>query len=280
MSEGQANEALHQFLLERAEETTNRWLLSSKENKENPYVTNASMDRMLKDMKRSFSIEMIYMFKEEEPTFLDRFHQQAEKLAEEHDEIWQLYWTIQQEFVQYRTILLEQIEAFVAQYESFIPNEHVMAWNSKVLRLLDYASSTFMQEAFRQIDREMKEQEHLITTLTAPVIRIEKQTGLLSLIGEIEIKRGQAIIEQTLQQCQELGISTLLIDFSGVDHIDSSVVDHIQTLVKGLKLLGVKTTLSGIKPILVKDTLLFEKAFQHVSITKNLEAAIRSVYYE
>lgn len=204
MNDRQMNEALHQFLVARSGQMTEEWLVSPEEVKKNPYVSNAKLDQILQEMKQTFSTEMIYMFNMDESGFQDYFRQQAEKIVEKHDGIWQLYFTIQREVTRYRNILLEQIEEFVKQYETSIPNELVLAWHKKALRLLDHSTQIFMQEAFREIDVELGRKEQVITKLTASVIQIEEHTGLLPLMGEINTAWEHVIIENTLTQCQFL----------------------------------------------------------------------------
>lgn len=280
MNDRQINEALHQFLVARSGQITAEWLVSPEEVKENPYVSNAKLDQILQEMKQTFSTEMIYMFNMDESGFQEYFRQQAEKVVEKHNGIWQLYFTIQQEVTRYRNILLEQIEEFVKQYETSIPNEVVLAWHKKALRLLDHANQIFMQEAFREIDVELERKEQVITKLTAPVIQIEEHIGLLPLMGEINTDRGHVIIENTLKQCQLFGLNTLLIDFSGVVQLDPSIVDHLHTLVRALNIIGITTYISGVRPHTAEEFLSYDFIFRQVPIFKDLQAAIRAIHHE
>ena len=53
----------------------------------------------------------------------------------------------------------------------------------------------------------------------------------------------------------DLKVKQLIIDISGVPYVDTTVVNHIFKIVKGIKLLGCSTILTGISPK-IADTMI------------------------
>jgi rsbT co-antagonist protein RsbR len=98
--------------------------------------------------------------------------------------------------------------------------------------------------------------------------------GLLPLIGEIDTTRARFIVENTLQHCIDKDISHLLIDLSGVLIIDTMVAQQIFQLVETLSLIGVKSTLSGIRPEIAMTAVQLGLSFESITIKSNLAQAI------
>src|SRR5690606_34990298 len=114
----------------------------------------------------------------------------------------------------------------------------------------------------------------LITEMSAPVIRLADTIGLLPLIGEINTHRAQVIFEKALEQSARNKIQTLFIDLSGVPIIDTMVAHQIFQLIKGLKLIGVTTALSGISPNIAQTSVQLGLDFSDIKVFNTLTQAI------
>jgi rsbT co-antagonist protein RsbR len=65
---------------------------------------------------------------------------------------------------------------------------------------------------------------------------------------DIDTERAKFIMESTLLQSVKLGISHLIIDLSGGIMVDTMVSYQIFQVIVSLKLIGVQSTLLGIRP--------------------------------
>ena len=84
------------------------------------------------------------------------------------------------------------------------------------------------------------------------------------------------ILENTLHQCSEKRITQLYIDLSGVAMIDTMVAQQLFTLIESLGMLGVKATLSGIRPEIAQTAVQLGLSFSNLSIRSSLAEAIAS----
>jgi rsbT co-antagonist protein RsbR len=71
----------------------------------------------------------------------------------------------------------------------------------------------------------------------------------------VDTYRAKKIREKTLQRVKELKAKKLIIDISGVPYVDTAVVNHLFKIVKGIKLLGCSTVLTGISAE-IADTMI------------------------
>lgn len=82
------------------------------------------------------------------------------------------------------------------------------------------------------------------------------------------------ILENTLKQCSQRGIHHLFVDLSGVAMIDTMVAHKIFQLLDALKLIGVKTTLSGIRPEIAQTAVQLGLSFNKTEVRTNLAQAL------
>lgn len=109
-----------------------------------------------------------------------------------------------------------------------------------------------------------------IEELSVPVVRLTRSVAVLPLVGTIDTHRSKLIMETSLQKCMELEVEHLFIDLSGVPVIDTMVAHNLFKVINSLKLLGVKVTLSGMRPELAQTVVSLGISFEGFSIAGNL----------
>lgn len=271
----QINKSLHLYLSENLDIMKESWKESSKEKNHSIYMPSTTIAEKLEEMKDHFIVELLHVFQDDETSFYSRFQAKIEEVVDESRDIWRPLLLVQEEFTRYREIILDHIEYFIKQYNHSVPIEHVLEWQRKALRAFDYASSAFMQQALLHMDEEIQDKENMILELTAPVILLQPRIGLLPLVGNIDVERGDAIVENTLKQCALKQMDRLYIDLSGVLHINSLVAEKIMQLISALQLLGINTTLSGMRPHMAQQAVQLGISFKHVQVVSDLPQALR-----
>lgn len=269
-----ADGSLYDYLIEHIDTIRGTWPSDSSSGNAADDYTN----QKLEEMKKVFAQELVHVFREEESQFYEHFEEKISAIVEENKEMWQPMLTIQEEFTYYRNAILEQIRLFIHQYEEAIPTDHVLDWQRKALQAFDYAGRAFMKEAIYHMNEQMQLKEAMILELSSPVILIQKKTGLLPLIGHIDEQRGQVIVEHTLKQCTESELTRLYIDLSGVRDITTFVAQRIMQLATALKLVGVETTLCGMRPEMAQTAVQLGISFKDIDIVSELTHALRTNY--
>lgn len=114
--------------------------------------------------------------------------------------------------------------------------------------LLDHAAYSYTQAYTGSYQRKLKSARKEFLELSAPVVPVSDQIAILPLVGSIEIDRARYILEKTLLSANELKIKVLIVDLSGVVRVDSMVAEQIIKIIRSLKLVGVRSILTGIRP--------------------------------
>ncbi|WP_396126104.1 STAS domain-containing protein [Cytobacillus firmus] len=142
---------------------------------------------------------------------------------------------------------------------------------------LDYVMETFTENFMDILLSRLSAQSLLIKELSTPVIPLSSEVGLLPLIGDIDTERAKFIMESTLQQSVKLGITHLIIDLSGVIMVDTMVAHQIFQVISSLKLIGVQSTLLGIRPEVAQTAIQLGIDFKDITTENSLEKVFRKL---
>jgi anti-anti-sigma regulatory factor len=106
-------------------------------------------------------------------------------------------------------------------------------------------------EALRQT-REQEEiisrQAEMLAELSTPLIPIDDQILIMPLIGAIDSRRAQQVVETLLNGIAESRAQVAIIDITGVSVVDTQVASALIRAAQAVKLLGAQVILTGIRP--------------------------------
>jgi len=141
--------------------------------------------------------------------------------------------------------------------------------------LLDLFQEHFILSFYDYRNNLMKSQREIIDSLSVPVIPLYKSMAILPIVGMVDTFRAKQIQERVLKQIPDLKIKRLIIDLSGVAYLDTAVVGHLFKIIDGVRLLGSKTVVTGIRPEVANTVIeMGIEITQHVEIKGTLEQAI------
>jgi rsbT co-antagonist protein RsbR len=113
--------------------------------------------------------------------------------------------------------------------------------------------------------------------LSVPVVAINKNVAVVPLIGEIDTHRSQLILEVTMEESSKLKLEYLILDVTGVPVIDTMVADNLFKVIYALKLLGVETIITGIRPEIAQTIVSIGVNFKGVTTFADLPTALSSI---
>lgn len=104
-------------------------------------------------------------------------------------------------------------------------------------------------EAFIASKEEyIKEQVSIIAEMETPVLQVGKGILLVPIIGILDSRRSQAVMDKMLQTILATRAKVAIIDITGVATIDTSVSNHILKISKATRLMGCRCVISGVSP--------------------------------
>jgi anti-anti-sigma regulatory factor len=130
-------------------------------------------------------------------------------------------------------------------------------------------------------DMERARQESLIAQqaaqlaeLSTPLLAISEQTVVMPLVGAIDSRRVQQIMETLLSGVADHGASQVILDITGVPIVDTQVANALIHAARAATLLGAKTVLTGIRPEVAQTLVGLGADLSSIVTLGTLEAGI------
>lgn len=270
------NLELQDFLLERTKGLTEQWYETLDKDAGGVYGdTEPQAIEKLKQQNYEFHELFCSALSKETGDCIEIFKEWILRVANDEAHLSTPFNAVIKEFFRTQKQYLELIEEFAVLQEETITHAQLNAWNQAVVDTTNAIILEFIDQNTKAAERRLNAQQEMIVEMSAPVILLSKDSGLLPLIGEINTYRAKIIFENVLQQCHEKSIEQLFIDLSGVPIIDTMVAHQIFQLIEGLKIIGVRTALAGISPEVAQTAIQLGVNFGEIDIYNKLDQALR-----
>ncbi|SES08577.1 PAS domain S-box-containing protein [Gracilibacillus ureilyticus] len=111
------------------------------------------------------------------------------------------------------------------------------------------AIQTYIKDITDRKKREalQKEMETEINELSATIVPVVEEIGVLPLGGKIDQEKAAQLLDLVPVKVHEQNITYLIIDFSGVYTLDNVVIDSLFRISSVLAMLGVKSIITGLR---------------------------------
>ncbi|MGD6897680.1 STAS domain-containing protein [Bacillus sp. OG2] len=90
--------------------------------------------------------------------------------------------------------------------------------------------------------------EAKVKMLSIPIIRVSDDVAVISLVGDLDRKRTNDLMEKALQYGASRSLNCMVIDLSGVEFIDTRIAHELLRTVKAIQITGMTVKLTGIRP--------------------------------
>ncbi|MED5049491.1 STAS domain-containing protein [Bacillus siamensis] len=177
-------------------------------------------------------------------------------------------------FKEFRRLVWNRIQTCSETMSEKPDTNAVFTWGEKLNKAIDHMIEVFTEEYHKVTITQLNAQKEMINELSAPIMPIADGIGILPLVGEIDTYRAKMILESVLDQCSSLRLSYLFLDISGVPIVDTMVAYQIFKVIDSTKLLGIETTISGIRPEIAQTVVKLGIDFSQVKTEQSLAKAL------
>ncbi|OIK22527.1 STAS domain-containing protein [Bacillus amyloliquefaciens] len=270
------SEALYDYFSGQVEQIAEDWIETMEDSDPNSIysLTNPVIREELKEQDKEFYRHINNMYIMPEKEFLEEFEQWVIELAKDQKHLDTPVQYVVREFMRNRRLYISYYDAFADEHESAFAEGERKRWKDLIVQVFDFTIYTFVDHAEHNSKMQLNAQREMILELSSPVITLSKRTALLPLVGNIDTERAKFILENTLSTCADRLIEHLLIDLSGVVVVDTMVAHQIFKLIEALNLIGVTSTLSGIRPEIAQTAVQLGINFSDITIKSNLAQAL------
>lgn len=152
-----------------------------------------------------------------------------------------------------------------------------------VSKIIDPMLEVVSFEIGRQFEKHNKKMVSIaysaLEELSVPVVPIYEGLAVIPIVGEIDTHRAKLIMETALTQGNALELDQLVLDVSGVLMIDTMVANQILQIVQSLRISGIKTIITGIRPEIAQTMVSLGLEFNSITTISNLKNALNQLGY-
>jgi rsbT co-antagonist protein RsbR len=99
-----------------------------------------------------------------------------------------------------------------------------------------------------EFEETIRVQNAVLAELSTPLIPISDHVMVMPLIGAVDSRRAQQVLETLLQGIASSGTQVAILDITGVPVVDTQVANALIHAAQAVKLLGAQVVLTGIRP--------------------------------
>ncbi len=273
------NQQLYEHLLHIAPTFTEQWYANIEDNHPNSVYAskNKEIVRQLKEKNQDFFQHVIKIFIEPEEYLYSEYSQWSRDLANDTRYLQTPLPNVVREYISSQEIILRAVKDFISMEKDNLSLKQILSWHDLVTKATHIAIHNFIEAYDRNTLHVMESQKQMIAELSSPIIVLENNVAMLPIVGDIDTNRAKVIQDLTLKQCAEKDILHLCIDLSGVVMIDTMVAHQLFNLIKSLKLIGISSTISGIRPEIAQTAIHLGLDFNDVNTAASLAQALKSM---
>jgi anti-anti-sigma factor len=139
------------------------------------------------------------------------------------------------------------------------------------------AEQAAQAEQLRLQENIIQLQEATLKELAVPLITLADHVLLLPLIGTIDQRRSQQLITTLLAGVAQHRASQVILDMTGVTHMDEWSAANLGQLVQGCRLLGAEVALAGLRPHVANMLATTAIATSDITIFSSLHTATEAL---
>ncbi|WP_203334064.1 STAS domain-containing protein [Planococcus beigongshangi] len=268
---------LYNYLMGNKEKMTEEWLASRVKTDGSMYAGNSSpqIENQLKAQNGAFIEAVTGVFISETDGAGEALEKWVEMVATARArQSVPLYEVIAQIRI-FRKIYWSYVRKFFEENVE-ADSKDALEWAETLNNSFDFIIERFAISHYEADQRILNSQREMIYELSSPVIPIKKGIGILPLVGDIDTHRAKIILETALDQSVKQQLDTLYIDLSAVAIIDTMVAQQIFQVMASLKIIGVESVLSGIRPEIAQTAITLGIDFKNIKVHANLMRALET----
>ncbi|MBA3804726.1 MAG: STAS domain-containing protein [Acidobacteria bacterium] len=119
-------------------------------------------------------------------------------------------------------------------------------------KVLDKMGLVMVENYIRSREEIIRQQRQDMLELSTPVIKVWDKILTLPIIGTLDSRRAQMMMESLLEKIVQTGSTIAILDITGVKTMDTLVANHLIKTVTAARLMGARCILTGVSPAIAQ----------------------------
>lgn len=137
--------------------------------------------------------------------------------------------------------------------------------------------TTELKEAQEKLEELVEAQQRTIKELSTPVIPVWTKVLMAPMMGSFDSQRMHELSERLLEETSRKKPTAVLLDLSGLAHVDTQVVSEVVRLIASIRPLGTRALLSGINSQVAQSLVRLGANLEGVATYATLEQSLKGV---
>ena len=161
--------------------------------------------------------------------------------------------------------------------DSLTPQDYLRAMQAVTKRV--HLDTSLVVETYARISNEtMVAQHRTLMEMSTPVTQIWPGVLFLPIVGIVDSKRAQEIMNATLTMIAQTQSRAFIMDISGVAVVDTAVANYLIKVTKATRLMGCESTISGLSPAIAQTIVELGIDVGKVMTTATMQDALVDVF--
>jgi rsbT co-antagonist protein RsbR len=175
----------------------------------------------------------------------------------------------------YYAAMNKAMTLFVGElYDGRLNAEDQLAAILALMKVVNMDSALAVDTYNRLSNEAATTQSKALMEMSTPVTQIWEGILLLPLVGLIDSKRAQEIMDASLAKIAETEARLFILDISGVGVIDTAVANYLIKVTKATRLMGCESTISGVSPAVAQTIIELGIDIGNIRTTANMRDAL------
>ena len=150
--------------------------------------------------------------------------------------------------------------------------------NQSLAGLIHLDAGLICQSFVDKRDQLLHEQSQAVMAMSTPVTEIWDGILLLPVVGLIDSRRSEDIMNTVLNEIKQSKAKEFILDISGVGVVDTAVANYLISITKATALMGCRSTISGISPDISKTIIQLGIETDDVNTTSTMMDALSDAF--
>ena len=159
-------------------------------------------------------------------------------------------------------------------YDDSLSLEAYLAAMRAVSKLIHLDTSLVVETYSRITNEAMTAQSRSLMEMSTPVTQIWEGVLFLPIVGIVDSKRAQEIMNTTLTKISQTQSRAFIMDISGVAVVDTAVANYLIKVTKATRLMGCECTISGLSPAIAQTIVELGIDVGRVMTTATMQDAL------
>lgn len=137
-------------------------------------------------------------------------------------------------------------------YDDSLSLEDYLAAMRAVSKLIHLDTGLVVETYSRISNEAMVAQSRSLMEMSTPVTQIWEGVLFLPIVGIVDSKRAQEIMNATLTKISQTQSRAFIMDISGVAVVDTAVANYLIKVTKATRFMGCECTISGLSPAIAQ----------------------------